>query len=355
MPVIIKHATARQVKALAKNLQKVIPTTLNTAPVTLHQAQTIAAQALGHADFHAAQRFYPEEAPVAGGPRVAMLFAPTTIPSFKIPVDHAIPGPPEAIVERLMQTLGKHHAPEWPHWRTRRLLILAAVQSAWGARAGASLTAAQIRDQLHDAPFRYQGTEAGHAYLHFLHRLEGTSDQEHLGKQAQEVHQANVQDWQQVLPEPLSAEAQARARTFQALSKQLTLLLHRTYPHSPRLTIQGVAHLLHENHGIWSARARLPMEAAFDALMVLMPEGVIKTQGHLLDLFDNLDLRWVLAHDQSPLPTALRDRFRQDLVTLPGWRTDFSLLSEVPLPAPGTDLQNQSLVRYWQGLREANS
>lgn len=58
MSVLIQQATLRQIKALAKRLQAVIPSVLNTGPVSLHQAQAIVAKGLGHADFHAAQTFH---------------------------------------------------------------------------------------------------------------------------------------------------------------------------------------------------------------------------------------------------------------------------------------------------------
>lgn len=55
MPLIFKGAKPHQLNTLAKNLQRLIPEQLGTGPVALHQAQEIAARALGHEHYHAAQ------------------------------------------------------------------------------------------------------------------------------------------------------------------------------------------------------------------------------------------------------------------------------------------------------------
>lgn len=78
MPLTFPQATPEQLNTLAKNLQKLLPAKLGVAKVPLNQAQEIAAQALGHENYHAAQVAL-SQAPVA--------HAPATAPAFTFPRD----------------------------------------------------------------------------------------------------------------------------------------------------------------------------------------------------------------------------------------------------------------------------
>jgi hypothetical protein len=102
MTVIFTQATARQLKALAKRLQQVIPPTLGTAPLPLHVAQAIAAQAIGHADFHAALVL----ADASAGTR----------PNRADEKDaDFMAGPVDGVVRRLQVELIGRHPEDWPH------------------------------------------------------------------------------------------------------------------------------------------------------------------------------------------------------------------------------------------------
>lgn len=331
MSVLIQQATLRQIKALAKRLQAVIPSVLNTGPVSLHQAQAIVAKGLGHADFHAAQTFHEGRPDGKGFP---LIFAPTECPSFiKNANQGVLVGPPEAIIELLMQKLGRAHASDWPYFLARRGLITAAVHSAWGKSSGASLTPNQIIEAqsldglLHDAKtWRHPAVSL---YVNHLHRHDGSHAGQPMGEAGCELYGMSAMEWARILMD-LSPKSVAGGSFFQSVN-EFEAWRHIRYPHSESLpgSAGEVANQLSgelaasmsaqsEGSQMWSGRSVALMTAVVHGLLPLLLQGAVLTRGHVLDAMDLTRLA-VMAHHQTVLPPAIKQAVRAYLHSIPGY------------------------------------
>lgn len=347
MSVLIQQATTRQLKALAKRLQTVISAELNTGPLALHQAQAILAKGLGHADFHAATLFHRAPKPTRA---FTTVFAPASV---NIVQDDAISGPPEHIVEVLMQRLSLFHWPDWPHWISRRALINAAVHDAWRHTDGASLTMARIKEacDLNSLMVNAQHHREPRAYMEGLQHVGGTDPLAPLDTLAKKHHAANVADWDAVFSQVPAPETPEEG---------IQRLFKRQYPFSVDISSLYANHSDHLE-GILCADFQQivrPWERSAYPPIVLneWPRRLLRTlmkglhervphlsKAHLLDAMamDHLE---VLAGPTSPFPPALRDEVAMYLEALSGERGG----SLAPQNAPSIQReQHRHVMKAW--------
>lgn len=378
MSVLIQQATLRQVKALSKRLQTVIPEVLATGPLSLSQAQAIAAKGLGHADFHAAQRFHRDN-------EDAHLHKTTTASK----PDNVLTGPPDVMIETLLQHLGRYHEPTWQHWLQCRRMIALIVHSAWDVTWGASLTpeqllagipedASRLKDlvrQVDEARLylkslreplthdRLGKTLARHAKdaRMYLNSLPGPLTRDHFNDEALAHHRLNIADWTRVLTD-LSHGSSRTPSSWDEAHAAFQRLIHRPYSHS--LPLKGsVSAIMQELgveldklmrvHGvdpIWTRRGFDLVQTVIQAMLKMdLPDGQL-TRGQVLDALALPHLA-MMAHEKGPLMEQPRETVRLYLKSLPGYEPEFSRTDKpVPLVSSLTAEQHERQFRTWSKL-----
>lgn len=335
MSILLQQASTRQLKSLAKRLQTVIASELNLPSLSLHQAQAIVAKGWGHADFHAAQQFHDawHGKPQSGyEPRWA--------------------GPPELIVERLMQMMALKHTPGWTYWVARRKMITAVISMAWSCTLDASLSAQETLAALADLNEIIVGVKQPIKLTAETEVYLATLEHYAQGEVRNEQHAANWMDWWHILNE-YHESVKPGAGLAQLKSWQ-----GRSYPEEARpdgrLTLAALEHELDAvtMAPIWRGRSLGLAQVVFSVAQSLLPKHECLTRGKLMDAM-NLTLCQAMAHDQALLTDNHGEaqlQLRNYLRALPYFEEDFHH-PEGPQPQSEQTLQSHDFVRMgWANI-----